>query len=232
MLFADVLGNNSKYIVLTPQSHVIKKDLPVETNSLYAQSGPVFIDSDDFLLRSLTPEDVNARMLSWITGSEMLRGLNIANLNFDLSRLKDFIARFDNKNHYFIGIFSKREKLLIGFYTVDVSFPHMVALLTGGIGEKGFEGKAVFWRTIDALMDYFYNYRNIYKIKSHVMERNLRMLFNYMNAPHFELEAVLKDDFITPTGERSDILVFSSFVHNRDKPAVFDRRYDKDLQKD
>jgi len=195
--------------------------------TIYPQSGPVHIDSDDFILRSLTPEDASEKMISWLTSFEMLSGLNLASLSFDIPKLKQFIAQFDNYNHYFIGIFSKKEKTLIGFYTIDVSFPHMVALLTGGIGEKSFEGKSVFWRTIDALIDYFYENRKMYKFKSHIMERNLRMLFNYKNNPRFQLEAVLKNECLTTANERSDILIFSSFHDDGGKPAVFDRRYDK-----
>jgi len=183
--------------------------------SLNPQSGPVYIDFDEYLLRSLTPEDIDERVLSWLSDTDMLSGLNISSFGFDLKRFKDFIAAFNNKTHYFIGIFLKKEELLIGFYTIDVSFPHMVAYLTMGIGDKEFEGKFIAQKTINALLDYFFKYRKIHKFTARVLDKNYRMIFNLRKAQRFKLEAILEEECITPSGGRSDILVFSAFCNRK-----------------
>ena len=187
--------------------------------------GPVYIDNPHFLMRTVVPEDINEQVVAWLTGTEMLVGLNLPPLNFNVQTLRAYISSFDNKNNYFIGIFSKKNNSLIGFYTIDVSFPHMVALITAGIATKNFEEKAVLWRTIDSLIDYFFQNRGIYKFSARVMERNLRAIFNFKGGSRFELEAVLKNECVTPSGERVTILVFSSFCDDGRKPILPDKQW-------
>ncbi|MDR1827503.1 MAG: GNAT family N-acetyltransferase [Methylobacteriaceae bacterium] len=180
-------------------------------DTLYPQSGPVFIDTRDFVLRSLTPEDADERMLGWLASPEVATGLNIMPMGFDLNGLRKYIAGHDNRAGYLIGIFSKEERLLIGFYSLFVVFPHMHATLTSIIGDKNHVGTRVYWRTVDALLDYFYKNRGIYKIRAPIVARNFRMLFNFMQNSRFVLEAVLRNESVVPTGGRTDVLMFTSF---------------------
>lgn len=182
-------------------------------------ASPVYIVADEFVLRSITPSDMNQKFLDTLSNPQMLTGLNLSSFPFDINSLKDFAAQFDNLHHYFIGIFIKETKELIGFYTIDVSFPHLVGLLTGGIGEGAYEGKDVFWKTIDPLIDYFYDQGRIFKFTSRVIAHNYRMIFNFKNSTRFKLEAVLEKECVTPTGERRDVLLFSSLCDDGRRPA-------------
>ncbi|MDR1828063.1 MAG: N-acetyltransferase, partial [Methylobacteriaceae bacterium] len=92
------------------------------------------------------------------------------------------------------------------------------ATLTSAIGEKSHESQHVHWKTIDALLDYFYRYRGIYKIKAPIIGRNFRMFFNFMQNARFELEAVLRNECVVPGGGRTDILVFTSFSDDGKTP--------------
>lgn len=186
----------------------------------FLKQGPVFIDSGMFYLRSLIGSDINERVLKWLTNSEMLAGLNLNALNFNLEQLRNFVLNFNNSTNYFIGIFAKKDNLLIGFYTIDVNLLHKVAMLTSGIGEPEYQGRYVYWKTIDALIDFFYMNRDIYKFTCRIVENNLRILFNFMNNPRFELEATLKNECLTPSGERVDILIFSSYADDGKKSAM------------
>lgn len=179
-------------------------------NSL--KSSPVYIETNNFVLRSLVEQDVNDRFLTWLNSKDMMEGLNLSGLQFTIDTLKKFVSGFDNFKHYFIGIFDRSTSVLVGFYTIDTDHKHRVGYLSaGGIGEAGYSPKKVFWATIDALLDYFYLYRGMEKMVARILRKNVRMLFCFVNNPRFEFEALLKKDCRSATGERLDIVIFSSF---------------------
>ena len=185
----------------------------------FVAHGPVYLETNGFILKSLTPADVTERFLAWLSDKEMLEGLNIADIQFDAPKLKNFISQFDNQRNYFIGIFDKKSSLLVGFYTIDVNLLHKTALLTTGIGEKAYQGRHTLWATIDALLDYFYAVRDIHKFVGRILSSNIKMLFNFKDNPRFILEAVLKDECLLTSGERVDVLSFASFKNDGGKPA-------------
>lgn len=172
---------------------------------------PVHIETNGFILRSLSPDDVTPRFLAWLSESDMMRGLNLSSLGYGVEQLKGFVAGFDNRSHYFIGIFDQAEDLIVGFYTIDVSLTHKVGQITTGIGEAGYGGKETLWATIDALLDYFFSERDVDKISARVLASNYRMLFLFKDNTRFVFEGVLRQECLSPTGERMDIVVFSSF---------------------
>jgi RimJ/RimL family protein N-acetyltransferase len=171
----------------------------------------VMLETNGFVLRSLVPDDINPRVLSWLSAGEMMQGLNLASLNFALGQLREFVGKFDNLRNYFIGIFDKSNGLLIGFYTIDVDLRHRVGQITTGIGEPAYLGKGTLWATIDALLDHFYVERNVDKISARILAKNYRMLFNFKDNPRFVLEGCLREECLAPDGKRVDILLFASY---------------------
>lgn len=172
---------------------------------------PVHIETNGFLLRSLTPADASPSFLKWINSSEMIQGLNLPPLNFTEEQLPKFIASFDNRHNYFIGIFDLKTQLLVGFYTLDINTTHQVGNITCGIGVNDYEGKGVLWATIDALLDHFFLYRDTYKIVARVLSNNRRMLFNFIGNTRFIFEAKLQKECVLQTGKRVDVMLFASF---------------------
>ncbi|MCD9087687.1 GNAT family protein [Stenotrophomonas sp. SY1] len=174
-----------------------------------AASPPVQIGTHGFVLRTLLPADVTPRFVQWINAPAMRAGLNLAQLNFDEVRLRQFIASFDGRHNHIIGIFD--QELLVGFYTVDVNLAHKVGALTAGIGEEGYARRKVYWNTIDALLDHFFVYRELDKIVARVLAGNSAMLFNFVDNSRFFFEARLREECLGQDGRRQDVLVFAAF---------------------
>jgi RimJ/RimL family protein N-acetyltransferase len=172
---------------------------------------PVHIETNGYVLRSLRPQDATPRFTHWLNADEMLDGLNLPRLDFDAHALAAFITRFDDLHSHFIGIFDKSNGLLVGFYTLDVNTVHGVASITAGIGELEYRGQRVFWKTIDALLDHFFLYRDVDKITARVLARNRSMLFNFIDNPRFVYEAILRQECRAPDRTRLDLLVFAAF---------------------
>lgn len=63
---------------------------------------PIYIETNNYVVRSLHAEDVNEQFLNWFNTPKMLSGLNIDRLDFTVERLKLFISGFDNYRSYFL----------------------------------------------------------------------------------------------------------------------------------
>lgn len=174
--------------------------------------GPVILTANEYNIRSLCSDDVNEAFLSWFNDPKMLSGLNIESLNFTADRLKSFIASFNNARNYFLGIFDGEE--IVGFYTIDVNFTHKTGSITTGIGNKKYLGKHTLWSTINPVLDYFYENRDIEKFTARILAKNYPMLFNFKSSRRFALEAHLKRECRAPDGNRVDLLVFASHKHH------------------
>lgn len=172
---------------------------------------PIHIETPDYLLRSVVPEDITAQFLQWINGEELMQGLNLSGVHFTYDSLKQFILSFDNYRNYLIGIFSKTGNELIGFYTMDVNRLHKTGNLTAAVGVQTYGGKGVLWNTAKPLADHFFAYRDVDKITARVLAKNYKIIFNFLNNPLFVFEAVLRDECLGIDGKRIDLLVFSAF---------------------
>ncbi|WP_434778177.1 GNAT family N-acetyltransferase [Neisseria sp. Ec49-e6-T10] len=172
---------------------------------------PIHIETNGYILRSLTVQDVSDRFLTWLNDPKMMEGLNLAHVHFSFEQLQAFVQSFNNLNNYLIGIFDQTNGLLVGFYTLDIGLAHKVGNITTGIGEPEYQGRGVLWATIDALLDHFYTYRDIDKITARVIAKNRKMLFNFINNTRFVFEARLRKECLSVAGERMDVMVFASF---------------------
>lgn len=189
-----------------------KQDKPSKGQN--QQYRPVHLQAEHYTIRTLTPADVNQPFVEWFNTVEMLSGLNIATPNLTIEKLQKLIQRFNNSDNYFLGIFDG--ETLLGFYTIDVVKKHKVASITVGIGHKNYLGKNALKATIGPILDHFYQYRDIDKFIARILARNFAMVFNFKNSKRFSLEAELKKECLSPTGERVDILVFASFKPEED----------------
>ncbi len=90
----------------------------------------VHIDTPHLVTRSLLASDVTPEFAQWFNDTQMLQGLNLAPLNFSVDGLRAFVASFDNVQHFLIGIFSKPQGQLLGFYNFSEAPQHRVATLT------------------------------------------------------------------------------------------------------
>jgi hypothetical protein len=189
------------------------------------RGAPVWIETHGYLLRSFEPSDITPEVFAWLSGSEMLRGLNLHSLGTDIEGFRKRVAgSFDNISNYIIGIYRQGENRPLGFYSMDILRMHKVAHIAAGLGPHDGDGREIIWATMDALLDHFYVARDIDKITARVLAKNFRILYIFKDNPRLLLEGVLKKECLIPDGRRIDILVFSSFRGDGRKP-VYDAVY-------
>lgn len=173
---------------------------------------PVYIQTQNFLLRSLTANDVTPEFVDWLKSDETALGLNVDTHNWNVDVFKKLLSQqYDNIAHYMIGIFDLKSQELIGFFSFDINYIHRVGYITSGLNSTKISPKVVLFETTDAVMNFFYEQRGVEKISARVLSNNLRILFCFIGNKTFELEATLKKECFSLKGERVDILIFSAF---------------------
>ncbi|MEN3929912.1 GNAT family N-acetyltransferase [Microvirga sp. W0021] len=177
-------------------------------------SSPVKIETENFWIRSLTIQDADSRLVQWLNDQEMQDALNLPKLDMTPEKLRQFIVSFNNRNNYILGIFSKAEDTIIGFYTIDVNLQHQVGHLTTAIGDKNFWGKNIMPEIILAIRDYFFANTQVEKLSARVLAKNRRVLFNFIGSPDFPFEARLVKECRAPDGKRLDLLIFSAIKNS------------------
>lgn len=177
---------------------------------------PLAIETESFRLRSIGAEAASAVMQGWLADRDVLEGINLPKVNWTIERLRNFLAAYDNRARYAIGISRKDTSALIGFYTVDVNLQHKRAMLTAIIIDKASRGSDLIFETTRALNFHLFDERDIDKVSVGVLATNRRMLFHMMRATRIDgpremrFEARLRREVLRPDGARLDLLVFAA----------------------
>jgi RimJ/RimL family protein N-acetyltransferase len=169
---------------------------------------PVLLRTERFALRSLKPIDASERWVKWLKDPEVMGPLNAPLRQSTTQELRAHIATADNNERYLIGIFDLATQVQIGFFMIEVEPFHRRATFNVVIGEKSWWGKNVVNETRAALLDEFFNGRDIDKAVGMPLARNFPAIFNY-KAQDWQHEGTLRGHCLSVTdGSRLDQLQF------------------------
>jgi RimJ/RimL family protein N-acetyltransferase len=140
---------------------------------------PVLLKTTRFALRSLKPTDASERWVRWLKDPEVMGPLNAPIQEADPQQLRAHIASADNNERYLIGIFDLETQVQIGFFMVEADLLHGRATFNVVIGEKTWWGKGAVNEPRAALLDEFFQHRNVDKAIGLPLARNFPAIFNY-----------------------------------------------------
>ncbi len=105
----------------------------------------VFMESERFFLRTLIEDDVNARYLEWINGSDKSQYINYTNQNRTVDEVSTFVTeRVNSDTVLFLGIFVRESGEHIGNIKYEpIDFKKSYAIMGILIGEKNWRGRGV-----------------------------------------------------------------------------------------
>ncbi|MFG5778355.1 GNAT family N-acetyltransferase [Comamonas sp. J-3] len=179
---------------------------------------PVHLESANLITRSLTAADVTPEFVQWFNDAQMLRGLNLNALNFSLDGLRAFIASFDNIDNLMLGIFSKADGQLLGFYNFSINPQHRLATLTMGASPHVKSANAALRESWFPVCDELFDNRKVDKITARVLANNRRLVFAVLDTQHWVCEGKLMQEILAPDGQRLDVLVLSVFKDPKLRP--------------
>jgi RimJ/RimL family protein N-acetyltransferase len=105
----------------------------------------VLMESERFFLRTLIEDDVNARYVEWINGSDKSQYINYTNQNRNVDEVSTFVTeRVNSDTVLFLGIFVRESGEHIGNIKYEpIDFKKSYAIMGILIGEKNWRGRGV-----------------------------------------------------------------------------------------
>lgn len=168
---------------------------------------PVQLETARYTLRSLQPADVDDRYLAWLGDPEVMQTLNAPPRQLDRADIRRYVARFNNKTSFHLGVFDKASGLKIGIYSIYVDPGNGLAETNVAIGERDFWGRKAVLETRAAILDFLFDVIGVFKVWGRPFARNFPAVFNY-KAQGFVLEGVLRQHRRSVDGGRLDQLMF------------------------
>lgn len=166
----------------------------------------VKIETENYILRSLRPEDVTDRFVSWFGDHEVMEYVAMP-MNLSRNKINGFILRFDNKSNFILGVFTRDTGLCIGFFHIYRNFRNRSARTAVVIGEREFWGRKVVLEARAGVLTFLFDTLSLNKVLGTVYTRNLPAVFNY-KAQGFQCEGILRQEGRARDGSWRDIYHF------------------------
>lgn len=169
---------------------------------------PVQVETERFIVRSMTARDATGIFRIWASNPELMGALNMPARHLSANDLTRFVAGFDDRTRYLVGIFEKNARGLIGVFLLDVNTAHALAKTSGFIGDRNWRGKSVFEEVGEALFDEFFVARGLEKATAQVWERNFTALVP-LRRLGFQIEGFLREEIraFDKSGRRNQFLL-------------------------
>ncbi len=165
------------------------------------------VETERFVLRSLTPDDATPTYIGWWNDPEVQSGLNFPARGWGKQEAVRHISQFNNKTSFHLGIFCKKTDRMIGFFAMFVQPINKVAKTNIVIGEKDYWGKRVVQEVRGRMLTFLFETLEMEKVKGEIMGRNYASIFNSKELG-FTCEGILRSEVPCFSGGRTDVFVF------------------------
>lgn len=172
----------------------------------WAPGKPLRLGSDNYVLRSMRPFQINEEVFGWLTDVELMdySGFPVFRSRKEVER---WMKRFDNRHDWLLSMTCRKTDQIIGIQKVEY-WPHsMGAKADVVIGNKDYWGSGAALETRKKIIDFAFYRLRVHKVHGTVMSRNPSGIFNY-KALGFRCEGVLKEHTRSAKGEFCDMLMF------------------------
>jgi [ribosomal protein S5]-alanine N-acetyltransferase len=165
---------------------------------------PVRLETENYLVRTLTPQHATAEWLQWVSDLEIMQPINTPVARMTLQQLQGYIRSFDRRRAYLFGVFDRKTGAYVGFHQLRVNTFQKTVTFNVLIGDRNYWGKDVVIETRAALLDFFFDERGMEKAIGMPLSRNFPMIYNYRKQG-FRLEGTFRGQCLSNYGaERLD----------------------------
>jgi RimJ/RimL family protein N-acetyltransferase len=167
------------------------------------------INTDRFIVKTLSPRDACDSLANWLADAELMANMNKKPRKFFMRQVEEFISSYDQAKDLIVGVFTKEEKKLIGYYTIGIIPGDRRAYLTVLIGDRKYWGQRTVLETRAALLDYLFKSAHVDKVSGSPISRNFPAIFNY-KAQGWSCEGTMKEHVVDANQpqKRLDIYFF------------------------
>lgn len=166
------------------------------------------LETERFVLRSLSPEDASERWARWSGDVETMAMLNLPPRAGTVEDLRRYIGSFDGRHRVLLGIFAKADGAHVGIYTARLDHDHHTVTYNLLVGEREWRRRHVHSETRVALNDFFFEVVGVEKAAATVRADNHPVVFNLLRGG-WTLEGHLRRHARSPDdGRRVDLYQF------------------------
>lgn len=172
---------------------------------------PLRLETENYIIRSLTPNDITEDYVSWWSDAEVMEGVARPLKPLPKQHHQQRVAKqFDNRKSFHLGVYDKKIDLLVGFITIFANPFHRTATTNTIIGNRAYWGRGLVLECRGAVIDFIFNELRIDKLSGKPIARNAPSIFNY-KAQGFKTEGLLRKEWRYEDGRRVDVAVFGLF---------------------
>ena len=170
----------------------------------------VTLDSPRLLIRSMTADDVTERYVSWFADPEIMRQIAMP-MNPSRAQLLKFVASFDNRARFHLGVFLKDTGLHVGWLKLLCDMTNRGGVLTTVIGDPAYWGRGIGSEMRHAIIDFMFDVLDMHKAVDMVYGDNARAQALNIKLG-FQREGILRDFAAGPGATWRDVHVFGLLV--------------------
>ncbi|MEM7569330.1 MAG: GNAT family protein [Pseudomonadota bacterium] len=162
------------------------------------------LETERFVLRTMTREDVDDSVVAWLANPEVMVGLNLPRRRMTRAQAVRWALSYDNATKFMVLVCAKDSGEKIGFFTLTIEGAHRTAETAVVVGAQHWWGKNVVAECRAVLMDFLFDTLNMHKVIGRPHGRNMSSIFNYKKMG-FTCEAVLRQQMrAIDSGEGED----------------------------
>lgn len=150
------------------------------------------LETERFILRTMTREDVDEGVMSWLADPEVMLGLNLPRRKMTRAQAVRWALSYNNTSKFMVVITVKETSEKIGFFTLTLEGAHRTAETAVVVGEQSWWGKNVVAECRAVLLDFLFDTMDMHKVVGRPHGRNMSSIFNYKKMG-FKCEAVLRE---------------------------------------
>lgn len=132
----------------------------------------VRIESDEYLIRTLTLDDASDRWAGWMSDPEVMHMLNAAPRKMTRHEIADYIKSFDQRSDLLLGIFHKRSGTHIGFFTINADYALSQGVVNFLIGDPAYRHHGVLSLVRRQIAEYYFETLGLKTMMATALKRN------------------------------------------------------------
>ena len=175
----------------------------------WAPGDPVRIETERYVLRSLTPDDVTERYLAWLRDPDVTRYMNARFDDATAESLRRFVASHDDRDSFLLGIFVREGDVHVGNLRAECNLRHGHCFTGTMIGDRDYWGKGVVLEARAAFLDFLFGPVGVLKACGMIYADNAAGVFNYQSQG-WVVEGILRNHVVSGD-RRSDVIQFALF---------------------
>lgn len=142
----------------TMDAPAMSADPNIDASIRWRPGQSVWLESQNYFMRTLKPEDVSDRLLGWCADPEVMVPLGAEPRAYSRAEVIDYIGGFDSIGGFLLGIFVKDTGLHIGWRSIEYDGEKGWARTNPAIGDKSYRGRGVNFELRNVVYDFsFYS---------------------------------------------------------------------------